>query len=296
MKALVKIQAQPATGFRPGRALTIPLMIGLCAVLMPAAGLAGEISIDADFPGGNILVQQVAGDTVFVAPDQRDTATNQWWFYWNFRLKAPPQKPVTIVFTGKNPIGVRGPAMSGDDGVTWQWLGADGVTFGQHNGQPAWSFVACVPAGQTAVRYAFCPQYLESHLNAWLDKHQGATALRINTLCRTRQGRAVELLRAGCLDPQRVRGVVLLTSRHHCCEIMATYALEGLLDAVLADDEIGRQWRARWEVIAIPFMDKDGVENGDQGKYRQPHDHNRDYNPQPLYPEVAALMKLGAAL
>jgi len=48
--------------------------------------------------------------------------------------------------------------------------------------------------------------------------------------------------------------------------------------------------------MAVPFMDKDGVENGDSGKNRAPHDHNRDYSAQPLYPEVAAWMKLGESL
>ena len=49
-------------------------------------------------------------------------------------------------------------------------------------------------------------------------------------------------------------------------------------------------------MLAIPFMDRDGVEDGDQGKNRTPHDHNRDYNERPLYPEVSALMKLGESL
>jgi hypothetical protein len=88
----------------------------------------------------------------------------------------------------------------------------------------------------------------------------------------------------------------MLTARHHCCETMATYALEGLVTSALADDELGRRWRANWEILAAPFMDKDGVEDGDQGKHRTPHDHNRDYNATPLYPEVAALMKLGHSL
>jgi hypothetical protein len=106
----------------------------------------------------------------------------------------------------------------------------------------------------------------------------------------------VELLQAGCLEAAKSRGVVLLTARHHCCETMASYALEGWLEAVLADDDLGRRWRANWEVMAVPFMDKDGVEAGDQGKNRTPHDHNRDYNAEPRYPEVAAMMGLGDRL
>ncbi len=72
--------------------------------------------------------------------------------------------------------------------------------------------------------------------------------------------------------------------------------LEGFLSAVLADDELGARWREHWEVVAVPFMDRDGVADGDQGKLRTPHDHNRDYNAQPLYPEVAALQLWGQTL
>ena len=261
-----------------------------------AKASATKARLDADFPGGNIVVERMADDIAFVAPDQRDTQTNEWWFNWCFRLRAPAERPVTIVFTGKNPMGVRGPAMSTDGGVTWKWLGAGAVKSFQRDSQPAWSFAALVPDGQDEARYAFCPQYLERHLRDWLAKHKGEAALRVEQLCRSRKGRPVELLRAGCLTPAKPRGVVLLTSRHHCCEAMATYALEGLLETVLGDNDAGRRWRAQWEVIAVPFMDKDGVEDGDQGKFRRPHDHNRDYNAEPIYPEVAALMKLGASL
>lgn len=260
-----------------------------------AGGEPAEIRVDGDYPGGNIAVQRIEGDTVWAAPDLRDIQANQWWFYWNFRLRAPAGKPVTVMFTGKNPIGVRGPAVSIDGGETWRWLGASAVKALQHEGRPAWSFVAEVPAGLTEVRYAFCPQYLESHLRTWLQAQRGNPALRVEELTRSRQGRPVELLRVGCLEPSRSRGVVLLTGRHHCCETMATYALEGMLEAVLADDDLGRRWRSSWEVRAVPFMDKDGVELGDQGKNRAPHDHNRDYNAQSLYPEVAALIQWGAS-
>jgi hypothetical protein len=71
--------------------------------------------------------------------------------------------------------------------------------------------------------------------------------------------------------------------------MMASYALEGIVEAVLADDEAGRWLREHVEFLAVPFMDRDGVEDGDQGKARRPHDHNRDYAAPCIHPEVAAL-------
>lgn len=270
------------------------LAAGCMLLLAVPSTFAQAVRVDADFPGGNIAVQRLDGDTLYLAPDLRDTVKGQWWFYWNFRLHAPPERPVKVVFTEKNPIGVRGPAFSTNGGVTWQWMGAKAVESFTLEGKPAWSFNATVPEGARDVRYAFCIPYQQSHLETFLARHQASPCLRQAVLCQTRDGRDVELLRAGRL--QNPQGRVLLTSRHHACESMGSYVVEGFLEAVLSETETGRHWRERWEVLAVPFMDKDGVERGDQGKFRHPHDHNRDYNEQPLYPEVAAWMKLGASL
>ena len=212
----------------------------------PASGICGDITIalayldgapfamaaavppglDAGYPGGNVRIVSREGDTFTLAPDLRDT--KGWWFYFNFRLRGPADQPVTIRFADADPIGVRGPAMSSDGGRTWQWLGRKAVL---QSGKKGWSFQAVVPAGAREARYAFAPTYLESHLRDWLAAHQANPALQVSELCRSRKGRSVELLRAGCLDLEKARGVVLLTARHHACESMASNALEGFLTA-----------------------------------------------------------------
>jgi hypothetical protein len=285
----------------PPLAKLTPLAVMLLTLgppLLPASS-AQEMAIDADYPGGNVQVIRREAHTFVVAPDLRDTRPGEWWFYWSFRLRGPSDLPVTIVFEQKNPIGVRGPTTSRDGGHTWTWLGDSAVRTDRVGAVPRWSFEARIPPGATEVRYAFAPPYQQANLQAWLDRHAGNPALRVEPLATSRHGRKVPLVRIASPEPPAPgsppRGLVLLTSRHHACEMMATYALEGLLEAALADDETGRLWRDRWEIVAVPFVDLDGVEAGDQGKNRNPHDHNRDYNPSPLYPEVQALMKLGAA-
>jgi hypothetical protein len=266
----------------------------LAAWLVAIPTAARAASVDANYPGGNVRLVKQDGDVFRLEPDLRDT--KGWWFYFNFRLRAPAEQPVTIQFFERNPIGVRGPAVSVDEGRTWKWMGNEAVKKADSGGKPSWSFQAVVPKGAAEARYAFAPTYLETNLREWLAAHQSDPALSVSELCRSRKGRSVELLKAGCLDDSAAKGVVLLTSRHHACESIATYALEGILSAVLANDELGRRWRRHWQIVALPFADKDGVEDGDQGKNRNPHDHNRDYNAAPLYPEVAAWMKLGESL
>jgi len=137
--------------------------------------------------------------------------------------------------------------------------------------------------------------YLQRNLEAFLARHAGNPHLDVGVLCTTEGGRRAEMLRAGKLDGDPAHRV-LLTARHHCCEMMASYAQEGIVEFVLVDPEIGGWFRDHVEFLVIPFMDKDGVEDGDQGKNRRPYDHNRDYNGDApagsIYSTVRALREL----
>src|SRR5665213_2299791 len=98
----------------------------VCLLLATLPGQAAEtnVSIRADFPGGNIIVVKNEGDKLHLAPDLRG---GKPWFYWNFEARASLPRRVTFVFDGSLKIGVRGPAFSLDEGKSWQWLGTDHV-------------------------------------------------------------------------------------------------------------------------------------------------------------------------
>jgi hypothetical protein len=130
--------------------------------------------------------------------------------------------------------------------------------------------------------------YVDENLSEFLQTYRDHRHLRIESLCKTKKGRDVKRLHLGKVDgTPRYR--VLITCRHHCCEMMASYALEGLLSSVLQASDVGRWMCENVGFLVVPIVDVDGVTDGDQGKNRIPHDHNRDYSNQSLYPEVAAI-------
>ena len=244
------------------------------------------VRVDSGFPGGNIVVDRIEGDDVFLHQDLRTTTID--WFYWYFRVRGAVGRRLNFIMSGRgwgpppggwrvlDVIGERGPAVSLDGGRTWRWLGKTGI------GCFTWRF----PKKAREARFSFGMPYVEADLDRFLAAHRGKRHLKVEALCRSRRGRRVELIRFGRLDgraPMRVA----FTCRHHSCEMMASYALEGVIERALADP----WWGGNVEALAVPFMDKDGVEEGDQGKNRHPHDHNRDYRKR-LYPEVRALATL----
>ena len=237
-----------------------------------------QFKIDADYPGGNIIVERIDANEVHLRQDLRDT--QGWWFYWNFRINGAARRTLKFTFTDRNPIGVCGPAVSLDAGKTWSWLGADIVKGA--------SFTHAFGPRQKDVRFCFAIPYQHSDLAGFLKRHSQNPHLSLYELCKTRKGRTVERIHIGRINgPAKHR--ILLTARHHACESIANYVMEGLLESVLAQTEDGHWFRINVEFLALPFMDKDGVEEGDQGKNRSPHDHNRDYAGKSIYPSVAAL-------
>jgi len=240
-----------------------------------------RFKIDADYPGGNIVLERIDGDRVYLHQELRDTPI--WWFYWNFRVRGAAGRRLTFHFTNKDVIGRQGPAVSLDEGKTWSWLGPKSVSGA--------SFSYTFGPDADSVRFCFAIAYQEADLLRFLARYEDHPHLRLDTLCRTRKGRKVERLHLGKLDGEPKHRVVL-TCRHHACEMMPSWVLEGTLAAILADDDLGRWFRENVEVVAIPFMDKDGVEEGDQGKARAPHDHAEDYAGDPIYPPVQALKEV----
>jgi len=250
-----------------------------------AAGPKSNVTIRANFPGGNVLVKSIAGHTVHVAPDLRG---GRPWFYWYFAARVERPGRVSFAFPKSTAIGIigkQGPAVSVDNGKAWKWLGADHV-----RGD---SFFFVFTEKVKTARFAVSIPYLQSHWDRFLKRNAANRHLTTTRLTKSRKGRRVELLQVGKPGP----GVqaVLVTGRHHACETMASYVLEGFLQAAISDMPAGKSFRKRYVLYAVPFVDKDGVEDGDQGKNRKPYDHNRDYGEKSLYPEIRAIKKLADA-
>jgi len=244
-------------------------------------------TIDGRFPGGNVVVASISGDRVLLHQDLRDMGSGNW-FYWNFRVKGAAGRALTFSFThpwgaGRkplNPIGVRGPAVSLDGGRTWQWLGAEAA-----NGT---SFTYRFPRGQQEARFSSGMPYVSDQFDAFMEKYRHNPHVEVNTLALTREGRRVERVHLGNLNGNPKYRVVL-AARHHASEMTASYVLEGIMQYLLEDPVNGRWFREHGEALIIPFMDKDGVENGEQGKGRRGRDHNKDYSGTSIYSATAAL-------
>ena len=221
------------------------------------------MKLHKNFTGGNIRIVKQDGDTFFLDNEQRDTQGN--WFYWAFCMEGAQGKTLTFRFPDTR-LGYFGPAVSRDL-ENWEWLGA---------GNDRNSFAFTFSESDSKIYFAHSMLYHPDRFRRFAENN----ALEMKTLCISRKGREVPYVTFG-----NGKRKILLTARHHACESSGNYVLEGVLECLL------RAPLPDTQVICVPFVDFDGVTEGDQGKDRYPHDHNRDYVPgkASVYPEIRAI-------
>ena len=251
---------------------------------------AEQIVVDGTIPGGNGRLLKSEGDRLVVEYEIRDT--DVWWFRWCFAVRGAQGRTLTFKIqsdkfgAGSGAVGDFGFAVSHDGGRTWRY--EKGVRSDRHGFEYAFG------PGDQDVRFAQCLQYDPSHWQSFLAAHANDHAFfREETLTiSSRRGRPVPLTRFGNLSNPKYK--LLLTSRHHSNEAVPNYVVEGIAAQVFAQDELGEWTRKNVQMIVVPFVDFDGVVDGDQGKNRTPRDHNRDYHPsrKPLYAEIAAIERI----
>lgn len=237
---------------------------------------ADEIAIDTNFPGGNIIVNSIKEGEIHVQPDLRTSPT---WFFYAFKVKNAQGKKIHFIFDQCSPIGSRGPAISTDGEKTWHYLS-------KTPDHPWNEFTYTFGPDESCVLFAQAILYTQKDWEAFVSAYRDRSEVRLSTLCKSRKGRDVELMEI--VGNENAPFGVALTCRHHCCEMTASLVLEGILAEALSDSEEGKWLRQNVRFYVVPFVDKDGVEDGDQGKNRKPHDHNRDYNHE-FHPEIKAL-------
>lgn len=235
--------------------------------------------IDTEFPGGNVIIEKIVGDTVFFRPDLRDTS--QEWFYWCFSINNTSGKKWFFKATKPNVLTNLGAAFSTDGGFEWSWIDRE-----NHLGPDLFSFEFSGSA--RPIMFSMGMAYTQKNFDRFMWKYRDSDYIRKSVLSITRAGRAVEQLLISNFDAQpKVK--VLFTARAHAGEMMSNYIIEGMVDALLSGSKAMEDLLENVEVMIVPFLDKDGVEQGDQGKYRIPRDHNRDYSGESIYTSTRAI-------
>lgn len=223
------------------------------------------MEITKNFAGGNITVISCENDDVFIDREVRD---GTGYFYWAFCVRGAAGRKLRFIFPNHTRVGRFGAAVS-HDLKKWKWSNTKEIV-GEGD-----AFTYTFSETEDCVYFAHDMVYSSKMLEDFAGKNH----IEIKPFTKTKKGRSVP-----CFAIGEGEKLVVVTSRHHACESTGTYVLEGFAQKCVENQIKGIKF------LFVPFVDFDGVTDGDPGKNRLPYDHNRDYDvTDPIYNETAKL-------
>ncbi len=215
-----------------------------------------DISIDANFDGGNIDVLSIDGAKAMLAIRQDHQSEFRQWFH--FRVAGARGRALDLTITGLNasayPLGWPGyNCRVSEDRETWR-AAPTTCAMDAHDGSITISYT---PAADVAWFAYFAPYSMERHhdLIAACAANEGVSCRRLGT---TLDGQPLDCLEMGDGPAQ-----VWLYARQHPGETMAEWWMEGAL-ALLTDpaSSVGRELRGRCTFHIVPNCNPDGSRRG----------------------------------
>ena len=225
--------------------------------------------IITDFGGANIRINDISENVVHLEQEIRDTG--EWWFWWNFKVSVDRVETIRFCFDNGAVVHPKGPCVR-YDGEEFYYAADSRVNASEFlftfDKAGVWQFSFAIP-------------YQTDDWHRFVNSRPYSLTTKIAGI--SEHGRPIELVDANAQNEQ----IIVVACRHHACESVAAFSMEGLLDYLMTSP-----FMQKYRIIVMPFVDIDGVEQGDQGKSRLPHDHNRDYIDDSIYRSVKILKEI----
>ncbi len=265
-----------------------------------AAG--APLVVTSDFEGGSVDVIAIDNGTRSIACAPGGDPARGWPCWWFFRIDGiAPGETITVRLRGSDAaVGKPGAPMRKPIAPAWAMpdqatYSTDGKTW-QHSGKGTrdgeWMVYQLAP-GSASAYVAWGPPYTptmaEQFVSAAAESSPHATG---EQLCLSRGGRPVPMLtvREGT-RPTAERFGVWVQARQHAWESGSSWVAQGFIEWLVGDTPDAGWLRRHADISVIPIMDVDNAATGNGGKDAQPHDHNRDWSPNPNWNEVRAAQR-----
>jgi hypothetical protein len=287
----------------------------LCLALVLSGGLfcgsaaslnaATQLQVSSDFPGGSAKVLNIDQTNNSVRITPAGDAKRGWPCWWYLRLDGvDTNQPVVLeVVANQATVGdIPGPTkkLSADwslpaqaafstDGMNWEH-----TEKGERHGNRS---VYHISTSSTALWLAWGPPFTLKDANQLIEKVCKATPdARSFVLANTREGRPVPGVRIAHTGTAGQRSTVWIQARQHAWECGSSWVARGFLEWLISNDPAAESLRQKADVVVIPIVDVDSVEQGQGGKQQHPHDQDGDWGPATYFPEVRAGMEKLSAL
>jgi len=261
--------------------------------LMTVPASAADLTVSADFVNGSGKVQAINQAARSIRLEPTPHQGRGWACWWHVKISGiTPGETITLT-VGPAPWATPDQAhFSLDAGKTWRQT-AKGTRSGKQI-----AYQQKVDAGEALFAWGppFVPADADALVKEVAQKLNGRDGIKAEVfeLCKSREGHSTPALRLTPPPPSdgaKLKGL-FVCARQHAWESGGSWVGRGFAEFLESDDPAAVGLRRRTIIYFVPIMDIDNVIIGAGGKNQDPHDHNRDWTDQPVFPAVAAAQKI----
>lgn len=276
---------------------TLPALTCLLILQVTTQIVFADITVSTDFEGGSAVVVEQKDDQQFlhIQPEVKEGRGFPCW--WYLKVSGLTEGQLLILKVSANQQPYRDKKV-----LSASWLLPERAAISTDNVE--WTQTPkgkreddCISyhikAPARTIWLAWGPPFLPSHADKLLSRAKKMLPeAEIFELARTRHDRPVMGIRIGA-EPTKTHKPfgIWIQARQHAWESGSSWVGQGFLLWAVSDDEAAVELRQLATIHFIPIMDIDSTAVGAGGKDSVPRDHNRDWDDEPHYPEVAAAQK-----
>lgn len=232
------------------------------------------VEVDTAFDTGALASCEVSDDgaiRISIAPEDAAPINCSAWYA--FRVTSRQARAVNITLTYEA-CGHRYWPKTSADGEVWSRLDDENVQIEEVDGRRQ---------ARLQVQLDGSPMFVSAqeiigptHYDAWLDTLEPHRDVERFVLGQSAQGRDIEAVRIG---NAKAAQTIVLVGRQHPPEVTGALAMFPFVETLLGDTARAKAFRARFNVIAVPLLNPDGVVRGHWRHNTGGLDLNRDWGP-----------------
>ena len=231
----------------------------------------GAVAIDNEFSGARVNACARVGPldyTIVSSPENLPINPSPWYA---FRVTSAVEREITVRIAITSSKSRPRPYVSRGGGpfervATKDWDGGEGAK----------ECVLRVRVGPAPVVIASNHLIGIAEIEAWTDTMAKRLSVEPREIGRSMAGRPIRAFEFGAAD---AREALVVIGRQHPPEVSGSVGLARFIEAVAADTEIARAFRARFRILCVPLVNPDGVHEGNWRSTLDGVDANRDWGP-----------------
>ncbi|MEL6274747.1 MAG: M14 family metallopeptidase [Bacteroidota bacterium] len=243
------------------------------------------------FTGARLNGIIFANDTItaLITPENTPINPSPWYA---FKIWADREQQVPLKLTYQAEVNHRYPPKLSKDGINWENLSEDryqlGPTSLAPNGRKLSPYVSMdLTVGPDTLWVSAQELITSKEVKKWISGLASAPYVSAQSIGRSREGRAIDLLKIGNGDDQKM---VFVLSRQHPPEVTGFLAMQAFVETIAGDSETAKSFREQYNTYVVPLANPDGVDNGHWRHNAGGIDLNRDWR-NVNQPEVAAIQQ-----